>query len=757
MIEIKSTFQAESVNIFNFFTQQNKTGFYIPAYQRNYSWERDKVRQLIEDVASGLFSMNENMESLAFIGTLILVKDDSGRSVYPSLRAELPNNVLLLIDGQQRVSTLLTTSVILSYYLEKLLKQLDSNTSPAHNWLLNVSRRAVTNLKNIYSVNVEDANPEHEYLAYYPRVIRAELDQWSRNDGEAKYDSPISSLISNKIRLDHNQINIKEFESYLKGIQEPFLAEAIKEIKKCFDAIIENEPDDTYDIFHSNLYTIFLLDQQKHRSLFYKLPMDDMELGSTSNLISDLKAAKLFRLISFTYFFLDRVCVTSVLSTNESYAFDMFESLNTSGELLTSFETFKPLVVKQETQRMYQNSLSFKYISSIEKLFVRANGNSKAKTQLTNELIGAFSLAEDGTKPSNHMSQQRRMLKKYESRSDKLGFLSHLSSTARFLDEVWYDSVLPRTMTTYIQASKIAETEMLLQVLKDCGHRQALPVLARFYHNFLTDPSERGAGSFTDAVKCALHFFIIWRGSANTTDGIDNAIKALFTNEVTVDREQMTLARYFDDRTRECSTSHLKKLYRSRLEPKSLLEQETWTARMKSVDSYKNQSVAKYILFLLSVYFNIENGKLTPLRSPKYHLLTKENWNLDIELEHIAPSAKTDEWDHQIYERAHSVNTIGNLGLLIKSANASAGNKSWDKKRKIYQLISQNTHEAFNLLKLEFSDMFSENNWQTIESANFSELVSSIPLLERWDLNTIEERTEDICSKIFPKLFEIFN
>ena len=45
---------------------------------------------------------------------------------------------------------------------------------------------------------------------------------------------------------------------------------------------------------------------------------------------------------------MNRVQVVVVSASKEEYAFDMFESLNTTGEPLTAFETFRPRVIEIE-------------------------------------------------------------------------------------------------------------------------------------------------------------------------------------------------------------------------------------------------------------------------------------------------------------------------------------------------------------------------------------------------------------------------
>lgn len=64
----------------------------IPAFQREYVWQDEQVRALLEDVYDALFDENGSaIDTEYFIGSIVVYKE---------------NEVLQLIDGQQRITTL---------------------------------------------------------------------------------------------------------------------------------------------------------------------------------------------------------------------------------------------------------------------------------------------------------------------------------------------------------------------------------------------------------------------------------------------------------------------------------------------------------------------------------------------------------------------------------------------------------------------------------------------------------------------------
>ena len=76
---------------------------------------------------------------------------------------------------------------------------------------------------------------------------------------------------------------------------------------------------------------------------------------------------ELIRLVFFANFLMNRVGVT-VVSAPGAYAFEMFESLNTTGEELTIFETFRPRVIETERLDKYEKSDSREYMGTIESI-----------------------------------------------------------------------------------------------------------------------------------------------------------------------------------------------------------------------------------------------------------------------------------------------------------------------------------------------------------------------------------------------------
>src|SRR5690606_34010052 len=96
-------------------------------------------------------------------------------------------------------------------------------------------------------------------------------------------------------------------------------------------------------------------------------------------------------LLMISNYFINYVALTVVTAKDEKYAFDIFESLNTTGEPLTAFETFKPKVIQDiGITRYYNEESELKgYLDNIE-LVLEQNNNEKIKKSKTSNLVISY-------------------------------------------------------------------------------------------------------------------------------------------------------------------------------------------------------------------------------------------------------------------------------------------------------------------------------------------------------------------------------
>ncbi|GAA8661610.1 hypothetical protein Hpoki27_16540 [Helicobacter pylori] len=85
--------EADATTLLNFIKDNQKNQLVIPIYQRLYSWEKEQCKQLWDDIIK--IGGNDKIDG-HFIGSILYVLD----------RITHSNNALLIIDGQQRLTTI---------------------------------------------------------------------------------------------------------------------------------------------------------------------------------------------------------------------------------------------------------------------------------------------------------------------------------------------------------------------------------------------------------------------------------------------------------------------------------------------------------------------------------------------------------------------------------------------------------------------------------------------------------------------------
>jgi len=116
--QAKEIFVAESKSLFELLSD-NGLGLYLPPYQRPYGWGKGKVGKLLDDTVHGLRNLDEAPDSFTFLGTVITIHDVNHVTMDPIVKPEVPSKVLTVIDGQQRLSSLL----LLVVSLHNLIRQ----------------------------------------------------------------------------------------------------------------------------------------------------------------------------------------------------------------------------------------------------------------------------------------------------------------------------------------------------------------------------------------------------------------------------------------------------------------------------------------------------------------------------------------------------------------------------------------------------------------------------------------------------------
>ena len=194
------------------FLSKTVQGCYIPAYQHPYSWDKKNISRLFEDVLGGIRQNVSRPNTISFLGTIIAINAPNLQTtqlIYPSKSP----SITTIIDGQQRICTILISNIILHDYICRIVKDFEHKIETHHAWIYEKCTELIDSLRSTYLFDYGDTNDNYRL---YPRVIRAHLDAWSDRQNEAKYDSPIAKLIWQYISFTESsatdQFNLDSWE-----------------------------------------------------------------------------------------------------------------------------------------------------------------------------------------------------------------------------------------------------------------------------------------------------------------------------------------------------------------------------------------------------------------------------------------------------------------------------------------------------------------------------------------------------------------
>ena len=109
---IDRIFSAKATSIWEFLVASGQ-GCYIPPHQRQYAWARQDITRLFEDVLRGIQQIAHRSDTMNFVGTIIAIHDTNVGSGHPSPPGVPPSKVMTIIDGQQRLCTVLMFNIAL--------------------------------------------------------------------------------------------------------------------------------------------------------------------------------------------------------------------------------------------------------------------------------------------------------------------------------------------------------------------------------------------------------------------------------------------------------------------------------------------------------------------------------------------------------------------------------------------------------------------------------------------------------------------
>jgi hypothetical protein len=600
--------------------------------------------------------------------------------------------VLHVIDGQQRLTTLLALFVVLSQLISEDMKFLDTETrsgsaTELDGWLLNTLGERRKELLDAMAFATYSGVAEFKMK---PRLIRQETDAWGNDETQASYRSDIAWLLMEATRLG---IQGQQHEPVPVPPTRPHLDKVLRLVTERFKDFRTGEGD--CDVL-TDLQFLSNIGMAKALIGSHSAPVADPE-----KLDNRRKSAA--RLLVIASFLLTGVLVIDVRAPDEDYAFALFEPLNTTGQLLTALETLKPLVVLSEQGAAnYAKSASAKAFARVESHFpssMRADERSRTSA----DMLTAFALAETGQRLPRTLLDQRKYLRaEFQSLAPPKGriqlsraFVGHLADVSDFFFDVW-----SRPASMFMSYGTDVD-RVCLEVLRSSNHTIVIALLSRYYSEWAATNSKEPPREFMEVLRAVTAFWTLWRTSQATTKGIDDVHRKLMATGHPATGLAAIARRASGSKKGLPTAADVRSALKDLLSSRGRINTEAdWVAKVTVQPLYQtSRQLAKFVL-LCAHDDRIEDqsapGLIKRGVARCFLALKPEVWSAHYSVEHIAPqtpAAGDTSYDRSIYDQG-LVDRLGNLTLMPANLNQLVGNKAWPYKRAVYKVLSETDPKA---------------------------------------------------------------
>ncbi len=238
--------KADAMKLLDFIGKSQEKQFVIPIYQRVYSWEKEQCKQLWDDIIKT--GGNDQIEG-HFIGSIVFVNDGIYTTNY---------NELLIIDGQQRLTTITLLFIALRDHLndeDELLEKF-SRQKIQNRYLINSDEKGDKKFRLILSESDKD-------------TLLSLIDENKRKPSE-----PSLKIMENfKLFEEWIRKNTNKLETIFKGLDKLMVVEISLERGKDNPQLIFESMNSTgKDLTQTDLirnYILMGLEPEK-QEIFYK-------------------------------------------------------------------------------------------------------------------------------------------------------------------------------------------------------------------------------------------------------------------------------------------------------------------------------------------------------------------------------------------------------------------------------------------------------------------------------------------------------
>ena len=776
-------FKHDAASLLDFFSQSGR-GFFVPHYQRNYSWDEENATKLIEDIFSSIKRTLTKPDNSIFLGTVILHDE---RNVQTGVHSDTPNlltKVANVVDGQQRITSIAMLACVIDEQITHTVLALQELAGSVAEFgtLATELTDERPNIRRFFSVEITKTGAQP---ILKPKIIRAGdmsanpvSDQWTLSGNINKfYRSNTSSFLSNFIAGNSiNAISTDERVGLVLGV---FQEKIGKEIQMA-DATLASGLLSANNSAGGSLFSFMAYPPPTWRNI-NSLPPDAQAIYYGGMLLLAVCS------------FLKNSCHLVVIECLDiGLAFDMFQSLNATGTPLTAFEVFKPQIVRA-WGATYSTAIK-PQVDRIEKVF-ETESNSSAKEELTDKVIVSSALVFNGKERSRRFSEERDWLTDTLEGSLSAGvptrtsidFVTCIADQADYFLNFIKPRRSPKNSNSFglctqleimgLTTQQADRAALCVFYLKDAGHQFAHAVLSVFYSKLLRAQSNAAAktaaaAEFVAVCEATAAFFTLYMGAEHGRFP-DSDYRALF---------QATNGNIsFASGAANQNAAFVKAAFRAALQNQRIYDaadpvaaRQIWVNLAKENPWYSRKAVCRFALFASAHDAAPDltagnEGLFTNGMANSVDLLNCRIWHMSSYevIEHIATRDQPSSikfrphFDATIYPGNYSVvDKLGNLTLLSGPVNSSIYSEWPDK---VFYYWSLTTPEStargptgVALAKALGIDSVPPALSTLVAASNY--LSHLAPLAVRgqnglqWDAAFIAKRSEHLCQRVFDKL-----
>lgn len=775
-------FKHDAASLHDFFSQGGR-GFYVPYYQRNYSWDEENATKLIGDIFSSIKRTLSKPNNSIFLGTVILHDE---KNVVTGVHSDTPNlltKVANVVDGQQRITSIAILACAIEEQINQIVPKLKALAGSATEFdtLATELTDELPNIRRFYSVEITKTGAQPKLK---PKIIRAGdvsanpvSDQWTLGgDINHFYRSNTSSFLSKFIA--GIAIDMIPTDERLGSVLEVFREKISEEITGA-DAGLATGLLSANGLTDGSLSNFMAY--PPNWANVHTLPPDEQALYCGGMLLLAVCS------------FLKNSCHLVVIECLDlGLAFDMFQSLNATGTPLTAFEVFKPQIVKAWGAG-YSTAIK-PQVDRIEKVF-ETESNSSDKEELTDKVIVSSALVFNGMERSRRFSEERDWLTDTLDDSLSAGvptqtsidFVTSIADQADYFLTFIKPRRSPKNSATFglcnhlltmgLTPQQADSAALCVFYLKDAGHQFAHAVLSVFYSKLLRAQSNAAAKmaaatEFVAVCEATAAFFTLYMG-AQQGRFPDSDYRALF---------QSTAGNIsFANGAANQTAVFVKAAFRQALENQKIYDsanpvaaRQIWVDLAKENAWYSRKAVCRFAL-LVSAHdaapdLTAGNEGLFTNGMPNCSdLLNCRIWHMSSYevIEHVATREQPSSikfaahFDATIYPGNYSiVDKLGNLTLLSGAVNSSIYSEWPDKVFYYWNLTTPGSTAvgptgAALAASLGIGSVPPALSALVAASSYLSHLA---PLALRgqqglnWDAAFIARRSEHLCQRVFDKL-----